>query len=119
MRSPTTSDPRQASAVRPDVPAAGAGGTSDAGVARARVGLVRGARQTATLGWRSLAQLRHTPTDLVGYVVQPVVSLVLFTFVFGGAIAGSTGQYLTAAVPGIMAQGTLFTTTGTGIGLHA
>jgi ABC transporter DrrB family efflux protein len=43
--------------------------------------------------------------------------LLLFTYVFGGAIAGSTSDYLTFALPGLIVQNALFGTLNTGIGL--
>ena len=44
--------------------------------------------------------------------------VLLFTYVFGGAIAGSTGDYLQFALPGIIVQNVLFATLNTGVGLN-
>ncbi|CAO5252821.1 ABC transporter permease [Frankia sp. AgKG'84/4] len=84
----------------------------------ARVGPIEGLRHTATLSWRSLVQIKHNPMELLDFSVQPLMFLLLFTYVFGGAIAGSTGDYLTFALPGLMVQNTLFTTLNTGVGLN-
>jgi hypothetical protein len=43
--------------------------------------------------------------------------LLLFTFVFGGAIGGSPHAYLMFALPGIIVQNSLFTTLNTATGL--
>jgi oleandomycin transport system permease protein len=45
--------------------------------------------------------------------------VLLFTYVFGGALAGSPGDYLRFALPGIIVQNALFATMTTGFGLNA
>ena len=57
----------------------------------ARLSPVDGLRQTMTLAWRSLVQLKHNPFELLDLSIQPIMFVLLFTYVFGGAIAGSTG----------------------------
>lgn len=84
----------------------------------ARVTPLDGLRHTATLAWRTLVQIRHNPMELLDFSVQPLMFVVLFTYVFGGAISGSTGSYLTYMLPGIMVQNALFTTLNTGVGLN-
>jgi ABC transporter DrrB family efflux protein len=83
----------------------------------ARVGPVEGLRQTFSLAWRTLVQIRHNPLELIDFSVQPVMFLLLFTFVFGGAIGGSPKAYLMFALPGIIVQNSLFTTLNTATGL--
>src|SRR4030095_13761641 len=75
-------------------------------------------RNTATLAWRTLVQIKHNPFELLDFSVQPVMFLLLFTYVFGGAIAGSTAEYLTFGLPGIIVQNLLFATLNTGVGLN-
>ncbi|SDT65165.1 ABC transporter permease [Actinoplanes derwentensis] len=75
-------------------------------------------RNTATLAWRTLVQIKHNPFELFDFSVQPIMFLLLFTYVFGGAIADSPGQYLTYALPGIIVQNLLFATLNTGVGLN-
>jgi oleandomycin transport system permease protein len=82
-----------------------------------RVRPVEGLRQSASLSWRTLVQVKHNPTELIDFSVQPVMFLLLFTYVFGGAIAGSTSDYLTFALPGLIVQNALFGTLNTGVGL--
>jgi ABC transporter DrrB family efflux protein len=84
-----------------------------------RVGPVQGLRHTGTLAWRTLVQIRHNPFELIDFSIQPVMFLLLFTFVFGGAISGSPGEYLTFGLPGIMVQNLLFATLNTGVGLNS
>jgi oleandomycin transport system permease protein len=83
----------------------------------ARVGLVDGLRQTFSLAWRTLVQIRHNPMELIDFSVQPIMFLLLFTYVFGGALGGSPKAYLLFALPGIIVQNSLFTTLNTATGL--
>jgi oleandomycin transport system permease protein len=82
-----------------------------------RVGALAGLRQTRSLSWRTLVQIKHNPADLIDFSVQPVMFLLLFTYVFGGAIGGSPHAYLLFALPGIIVQNSLFTTLNTATGL--
>ncbi|MPZ79377.1 MAG: ABC transporter permease [Actinophytocola sp.] len=74
--------------------------------------------QSATLSWRTLVQIRHNPMELIDFSVQPIMFLLLFTYVFGGAISGSTDDYLTFVLPGVIVQNSLFGTLNTGVGLN-
>jgi oleandomycin transport system permease protein len=87
-------------------------------VIQARVQPAVAVRNTATLAWRTLVQIKHNPFELIDFSVQPIMFLVLFTYVFGGAIAGSTTEYLAFGLPGIMVQNLLFATMNTGVGLN-
>ena len=44
--------------------------------------------------------------------------VVMFTYLFGGAIAGSTGEYLDYILPGILVMSVLFTTVYSGVALN-
>jgi oleandomycin transport system permease protein len=84
----------------------------------ARVGPVQGLRNTATLAWRTLVQIKHNPLELLDFSIQPLMFVVLFTYVFGGAISGSTSEYLKFGLPGIIVQNMLFATMNTGVALN-
>jgi len=88
-----------------------------AGTLAPRVGPLDGIRQTFSLAWRTLVQIRHNPVELIDFSIQPVMFLLLFTYVFGGAIGGSPHAYLMFALPGIIVQNSLFTTLNTATGL--
>jgi oleandomycin transport system permease protein len=77
-----------------------------------------GLRHTFTLAWRSLVQIKHNPMELLDLSIQPVMFVLLFTYVFGGAISGSPSDYLQFALPGIVVQNALFATMTTGFGLN-
>ncbi len=80
-----------------------------------RLDPVTGLRNSFTLTWRSLLKLRTNPEDLFGLLLQPIMYLVLFTYVFGGSIAGGTHAYLQYSLPGIMVLSVVFATLGTGM----
>ncbi len=84
----------------------------------ARVPLAAALQQTLALAWRSLVQIRHNPWELGDYSIQPVLFLVLFLYVFGGAVAGSTDDYLAFMLPGMIVMNMLFVTVYVGHGLN-
>jgi ABC-2 type transport system permease protein len=71
-----------------------------------------------TFGWRGMLKVKHVPEQLVDVTITPVMFVVLFTYIFGGAIAGSTGDYLDYILPGILVMSVLFTTVYSGISLN-
>ena len=85
----------------------------------ARVGPLAAVRHALTIAWRSLVQIRHNPMELGDLSLQPLMFVLLFAFVFGGAIAGSPKAYLQFGLAGIIAQNALFLTMNTGVALNA
>ncbi len=68
---------------------------------------------------RNLSQLFRQPQLLIFATIQPVMFLLLFTYVFGGAIRFSTGgDYIKFLLPGIIIQTIIFASTNTTIGLN-
>ena len=57
-----------------------------------------------TFGWRGMLKIKHVPEQLLDATITPVLFLLMFTYLFGGAISGSTGEYLQFILPGIMVQ---------------
>jgi ABC-2 type transport system permease protein len=55
-----------------------------------------------TFAWRALLKIKHVPEQLMDVTVFPVMMLLMFTYLFGGAVAGSTGDYLQNVLPGII-----------------
>lgn len=74
--------------------------------------------QTLAFAWRALLKIKHTPEQLFDVVVTPIMFTVLFTYMFGGALAGSPGAYLDYLLPGILVQTVTFTTMYTGLTLN-
>ena len=84
-----------------------------------RVGLRGGLRNTFTLTWRSVLKIRTNMEDVLGLSLNPIMFLLLFTYVFGGAIShGSTHEYLQFELPGILVLTVVFATLGTGLMLN-
>ena len=82
-----------------------------------RVSPLQAVRQTCSLAWRTLVQVKHNPFELMDFSVQPIMFLLLFVYVFGGAISGSSHGYLQYVLAGIIVQNSLFTTMNTAVGL--
>jgi ABC-2 type transport system permease protein len=71
-----------------------------------------------TFGWRGMLKIRHVPEQLIDVTLTPVLFLLMFTYLFGGAIAGSTGDYLHFILPGVLVMSVLFTTVYSGVALN-
>jgi ABC-2 type transport system permease protein len=71
-----------------------------------------------TFGWRGMLKIKHVPEQLLDVTVTPVMFLLMFTYLFGGAVAGSTAEYLQFLLPGILVQTILFTTVYAGVTLN-
>jgi ABC-2 type transport system permease protein len=73
-----------------------------------------------TMAWRSLTNVRRTPQLLIFATIQPVTFVVMFAYVFGGAIStDSVGgiPYIDYMMPGIFVQTVVFSALATGVGL--
>ncbi len=66
---------------------------------------------------RNLLKYRRVPQLIVFSSIQPVMMLLLFTYVFGGAILTSSAEYIKYLLPGIIVQTVLFGSMQTGVGL--
>jgi len=71
-----------------------------------------------TFGWRGMLKVKHVPEQLLDVTVTPVMFVLMFTYLFGGAIAGSTGAYLDFILPGMLVMSVLFTTVYSGVSLN-
>ena len=71
-----------------------------------------------TFGWRGMLKVKHVPEQLLDVTVTPVMFVLMFTYLFGGAIAGSTSEYLDYILPGILVMSVLFTTVYSGVALN-
>jgi ABC-2 type transport system permease protein len=71
-----------------------------------------------TFGWRGMLKVKHVPEQLLDVTITPVMFTLLFTYLFGGAISGSTGKYLQFILPGILVMSVLFTTVYSGVALN-
>ena len=71
-----------------------------------------------TFGWRGMLKVRHVPEQLLDVTITPVMFLLMFLYLFGGAVAGSTSEYLDYILPGILVMSVLFTTVYSGVALN-
>src|SRR5918998_1409497 len=69
-------------------------------------------------GWRGMLKVKHVPEQLLDVTITPVMFVLMFTYLFGGAIAGSTSEYLNFILPGILVISILFTTVYSGVALN-
>jgi ABC-2 type transport system permease protein len=72
----------------------------------------------ATLAWRAMLKIKHVPFQLFDVTVMPIMFTLLFTYIFGGALAGSPRQYIQYLLPGVLVQTIIFITVYTGIGIN-
>ena len=82
--------------------------------ARRVINPARALRHSLSLAGRSIIRIRKNPANLLDVTLQPILFLVMFVFLFGGAISGNWHTYLQTLVPGLMVQNTLFASMGTG-----
>ncbi|HKY37959.1 MAG TPA: ABC transporter permease [Polyangiaceae bacterium] len=71
-----------------------------------------------TLAWRAMLKIKHVPFQLFDVTVTPIMFTLLFTYMFGGALAGSPTAYIQYLLPGILVQTIIFITVYTGVGLN-
>ncbi|MCS0638932.1 ABC transporter permease [Streptomyces sp. LP05-1] len=88
-------------------PAGGPGGVpADGSAGEDRIGLRANLRHIGALVRRNALQIKHDPESMFDAVLMPIVFVLLFVYVFGGAIAGKGNQqdYVNYVVPGLMAM---------------
>jgi ABC-2 type transport system permease protein len=83
----------------------------------------RPARPTAlaaslSFAWRAMLKIKHVPMQLFDVTVFPIMFVLLFTYLFGGALAGSPREYLQDLLPGILVLTVSWITIYTGMGLN-
>jgi len=76
-------------------------------------------RHSLALSRRTLLVMRRTPEQFFDVTVQPIVFVVLFVYLFGGAVAGSQHAYLQYVLPALMVQTVMFASMTIGVNLNA
>ncbi|MER7008808.1 ABC transporter permease [Dactylosporangium sp. NPDC000555] len=71
-----------------------------------------------TFGWRAMLKIKHVPEQLFDVTAFPIIMVLMFTYLFGGALAGSPREYLQFFLPGIMVTSVVMITMYTGVGLN-
>ena len=65
-----------------------------------------------------MLKVKHVPEQLLDVTITPVMFVLMFTYLFEGAIAGSTSAYLDYILPGMLVMSVLFTTVYSGVALN-
>jgi ABC-2 type transport system permease protein len=73
---------------------------------------------SAAFGWRAMLKIKHVPMQLFDVTAFPIMFVLLFTYLFGGALAGSPRAYLQQLLPGILVMAVVMITPYTGMGLN-
>lgn len=68
--------------------------------------------------WRAMLKIKHIPEQLFDVTMFPIIFLLMFTYLFGGALAGSTSEYLQFVLPGILVMMVTMITIYTGVGMN-
>ncbi len=72
---------------------------------------------TFVMAERNLVRLPRSPDLLIGFTIQPVMFVLLFVYVFGGAISTPGYEYVDFLIPGILVQNIAFGGFYTALGL--
>jgi len=70
-----------------------------------------------SFGWRAMLKIKHVPLQLFDVTAFPIMFVLLYTYLFGGALAGSPREYLQLLLPGILVMNVTWITMYTGQGL--
>jgi ABC-2 type transport system permease protein/oleandomycin transport system permease protein len=76
------------------------------------------ATDTLIIAERNLLRLPRAPEMLIGFTIQPIMFVLLFRFVFGGAISTPGYSYVDYLIPGIIVQNIAFGGFATALGLN-
>jgi ABC-2 type transport system permease protein len=73
---------------------------------------------SVTFGWRAMLKIKHVPEQMFDVTAFPIIMTLMFTYLFGGALAGSVTEYLQFLLPGIMVTSVVMITMYTGVGVN-
>jgi ABC-2 type transport system permease protein len=73
---------------------------------------------TMSFAWRAMLKIKHVPMQLFDVTAFPIMFTLLFTYLFGGALAGSPREYLQYLLPGIIVMNVTMITMYTGMALN-
>lgn len=71
-----------------------------------------------TFGWQRMLKIKHVPEQLTDVTLSMPLMVLMFTYLFGGAVAGSPEAYLDYILPGSLAITVLMTTVYSGVSLN-
>jgi ABC-2 type transport system permease protein len=73
---------------------------------------------SVTFAWRAMLKIKHVPMQLFDVTAFPIMFVLLYTYLFGGALAGSTADYLQGLLPAILVMTVCWITMYTGMALN-
>lgn len=85
---------------------------------RERPPLPSGMSTSLSFLWRAMLKIKHVPEQLFDVTAFPVMFLLMFTYLFGGALAGDTRTYLQEVLPGILVMTVTMISMYTGLVLN-
>ncbi|MFD7744963.1 ABC transporter permease [Streptomyces sp. NPDC059698] len=71
-----------------------------------------------TFGRRAVLKIKHVPEQLFDVTAFPIMLVLMYTYLFGGALAGSTAEYIQFLLPGIMVMSVVMITMYTGVAVN-
>lgn len=71
-----------------------------------------------TFGWRAMLKIKHVPDQLFDVTAFPIMLVLMYTYLFGGALAGSTEEYIQFLLPGILVMSVVMITMYTGVSVN-
>ncbi|MFC9844138.1 ABC transporter permease [Streptomyces sp. NPDC060223] len=71
-----------------------------------------------TFGWRAILKIKHVPEQLFDVTAFPIMMVLMYTYLFGGALAGSPTEYIQFLLPGILVMSVVMITMYTGVSVN-
>ncbi|UFQ16987.1 MULTISPECIES: ABC transporter permease [Streptomyces] len=71
-----------------------------------------------TFGWRAMLKIKHVPEQLFDVTAFPIMMVLMYTYLFGGALAGSPSEYIQYLLPGILVMSVVMITMYTGVSVN-
>ncbi len=71
-----------------------------------------------TFGWRAMLKIKHVPEQLFDVTAFPIMMVLMYTYLFGGALAGSASAYIQFLLPGILTMSVVMITMYTGVAVN-
>ncbi|WP_172385101.1 ABC transporter permease [Streptomyces sp. MNP-20] len=71
-----------------------------------------------TFGWRAVLKIKHVPEQLFDVTAFPIMMVLMYTYLFGGALAGSPREYIQYLLPGILVMSVAMITMYTGVSVN-
>ncbi|MFJ6696547.1 ABC transporter permease [Streptomyces sp. NPDC091272] len=71
-----------------------------------------------TFGWRAMLKIKHVPEQLFDVTAFPIMMVLMYAYLFGGALAGSVSEYIQFLLPGVLVMSIVMITMYTGVAIN-